>query len=161
MTLGELWTGAGEWLRGSGPSSDIVMSSRIRLARNLRKYPFPHWADAEQLEAVISDFESAYGRIDFFKDALFLRMGELDSLEKQMLIERHLVSREHALRPEHKAVLISDREVISVMVNEKTTFACRSCSPDSTCRIHGSSPTGWTENSGSSSISRIPRRSVT
>lgn len=119
MTLGELWTGAGEWLKGSGPNSDIVMSSRIRLARNLKKYPFPHWADAEQLEAVISDFRSAYVSIDFFKDALFLRMGELDSLEKQMLIERHLVSREHALRPEHKAVLISDREVISIMVNEE------------------------------------------
>ncbi|MFA5148185.1 MAG: protein arginine kinase [Candidatus Omnitrophota bacterium] len=119
MTLDDLWDGTGEWLKGSGPDSDIVMSSRIRLARNIDKYPFPHWADAGQLEGVIGDFKSAYCSIDHFKGALFLRMGELDSIEKQMLIERHLVSREHAFRPEHKAVLISDREIISIMVNEE------------------------------------------
>jgi protein arginine kinase len=119
MTLDDFWSGTGEWLKGAGPNSDIVMSSRVRLARNLEKFPFPHWADAGQLEGVISDFKSAYYNLSFFKGALFIRMGELDSLEKQMLIERHLISREHVTHPEHKAVLISDREIISIMVNEE------------------------------------------
>ncbi len=119
MVIGDLWGQTGEWLKGTGPNSDIVMSSRIRLARNLSGYPFPHWATAEQLEAVISDFERACGNADYFKGALFVRMGELDNLERQMLIERHLISREHTVRPEHKAVLISEREIISIMVNEE------------------------------------------
>jgi protein arginine kinase len=119
MAIGDLWGQTGEWLKGTGPNSDIVMSSRIRLARNLAKYPFPHWAMADQLEAVISDFEQACKRTDYFKGALFVRIGELDNLEKQILIERHLISREHAVKPEHKAVLISEREIISIMVNEE------------------------------------------
>ncbi len=119
MTLGELWDQTGEWLKGAGPDPDIVMSSRVRLARNLAKYPFPHWAPAEQLEGVISDFEGAYKKADYFKGALFLRIDALDSIEKQMLIERHLISREHIANPEHKAVLISEREIISIMVNEE------------------------------------------
>lgn len=119
MTIGDLWGQTGEWLKGTGPNSDIVMSSRIRLARNLAKYPFPHWATSEQLEAVISDFEQACKKADYFKGALFVRMGELDNLEKQILIERHLISREHTVKSEHKAVLISEREIISIMVNEE------------------------------------------
>jgi len=119
VTLDDLWNETGEWLKGIGSNPDIVMSSRIRLARNLAKYPFPHWASEEQLEGAILDFESAYKRADYFKGALFLRMKELDSIEKQMLIERHLISREHISNPEHKAVLISEREIISIMVNEE------------------------------------------
>lgn len=119
MTIDELWNGTGEWLKSTGPDPAIVISSRIRLARNLAKYPFPHWASEEQLEAVISDFEGAYRQAAYFKGALFLRMKELDSIEKQMLIERHLVSRDHISNPEHKAVLISEREIISIMVNEE------------------------------------------
>ena len=119
MTLDELWSRTGEWLKGTGPNPDIVMSSRVRLARNLAKYPFPHWASAEQLEGVISDFEGAYKKADYFKGALFLRIDALDSIEKQMLIERHLISREHIANSEHKAVLISEREIISIMVNEE------------------------------------------
>ncbi|MDP3786331.1 MAG: protein arginine kinase [Candidatus Omnitrophota bacterium] len=119
MRFEDLWTQTGEWLKGSGPNADIVMSSRIRLARNLAKYPFPHWAKPAQLEVVLSDFEKAYKDIDYFKGALYLRMKELSSIDKQMLLERHLISREHIMSPEYKSVLISDREIISTMVNEE------------------------------------------
>ncbi|MDP2943541.1 MAG: ATP--guanido phosphotransferase, partial [Candidatus Omnitrophota bacterium] len=119
MRFEDLWTQTGEWLKGSGPNADIVMSSRIRLARNLAKYPFPHWAKPAQLEGVLSDFEKAYKDIDYFQGALYLRMKELSSIDKQMLLERHLISREHIMSPEYKSVLISDREIISIMVNEE------------------------------------------
>jgi len=119
VTIEELWSETAEWLKSTGPNSDIVMSSRIRLARNLTKYSFPHWASEEQLESVIAGFENAYKQTDYFKGALFLRIRDLDSMERQMLIERHLVSREHISNPEHKAVLISEREIISIMVNEE------------------------------------------
>lgn len=119
MKLDDLLKETGEWLKGTGPNSEVVMSSRIRLARNLAKYPFPHWANKRQLEDVLSDFEKAYGSIEYFKGALYLMMRDLSAIDKQFLIERHLISREHILHPEHKSVLISDREIISIMVNEE------------------------------------------
>ncbi len=119
MKLDDLLRQTGEWLKGVGPNSEIVMSSRIRLARNLAKYPFPHWADKKQLEGVLSDFEKAYKVVEYFKGALYLMMGDLSAVDKQFLIERHLISREHILHPEYKSVLISDREIISIMVNEE------------------------------------------
>lgn len=119
MRFDDLWTQTGEWLKGSGPNADIVMSSRIRLARNLAKYPFPHWANPAQLEGVLSDFERAYKDIDYFNGALYSRMKEFSGIDKQMLLERHLISREHIMNPEYKSVLISDREIISIMVNEE------------------------------------------
>src|SRR3989338_11211681 len=102
MRFEDLLTQTGEWLKGSGPNADIVMSSRIRLARNLAKYPFPNWADPARLEGVLSEFEKAYKDIDYFKGALYLRMKELSSIDKQMLLERHLISREHIMSPEYK-----------------------------------------------------------
>lgn len=119
MNLDELCKTTGEWLKGRGPHSDIVMSSRIRLARNLTKYPFPHWASPANLKEVIAVFERGYREIDYFNGALYLRMKDLPTLDRQILLERHLVSREHILRAEHKAVLIGDREIISIMVNEE------------------------------------------
>ncbi|KPK38057.1 MAG: ATP--guanido phosphotransferase [Omnitrophica WOR_2 bacterium SM23_29] len=119
MKLDDLLKQTGEWLKGIGPNSEMVMSSRIRLARNLAKYPFPHRADKKQLEDVLSDFEKAYKRIEYFKGALYLMIKDLNALDKQFLIERHLISREHIRHTEYKAVLISDREIISVMVNEE------------------------------------------
>lgn len=119
MKLDDLLKQTGEWLKGVGPNSEIVMSSRIRLARNLSKYSFPHWADKKQLEGVLFDFEKAYKAVEYFKGALYLMMGDLSAVDKQFLIERHLISREHILHPEYKSVLISDREIISIMVNEE------------------------------------------
>ncbi len=119
MRLDDLLKGTGEWLKGTGPNREIVMSSRIRLARNLAKYPFPHWANKKQSEGVLSDFEVAYKSIEYFKSALYLMMNELSGIDKQFLIERHLISREHIPHPENKSVLISDREIISIMVNEE------------------------------------------
>ncbi len=119
MNFDELWTKTGEWLKGPGPNSEIVISSRIRLARNLAAYPFPHFASEKQLEGVLSDFESSYRSIDYFKGAIYLRMKDLDSIDKQLLIERHLISREHVVSPVYKSVLIGDREIISIMVNEE------------------------------------------
>ncbi len=122
MNFSDLWTQTGEWLKGTGPFSEIVISSRIRFARNLEKYPFPHWANEAQLKDVFSDFENAYKSIDRFKGAIYIMMKDLSSVDKQMLIERHLISREHVINPEHKAVLISEREIISIMVNEEDHF---------------------------------------
>ena len=53
MQINDLINHTSEWLKGIGPNSDVVISSRIRLARNLNKFPFPHWASKAQLNTVL------------------------------------------------------------------------------------------------------------
>ncbi len=107
------------WLKGSGPNADIVISSRIRLARNLVKIPFPHWAKKEDGEKVVSLCKEAFEKTEQLKDSLFLRLDQLDSIDKQFLVERHLMSSEHAMRSNQKAVLINTDENVAIMVNEE------------------------------------------
>lgn len=107
------------WLKGSGPNANIVISSRIRLARNLIKIPFPHWAKKDDGEKVISLCKEAFKKTEQLKDALFLRLDQMDSIDKQFLVERHLMSSEHAMRSNQKAVLVNEDENIAIMVNEE------------------------------------------
>lgn len=108
-----------EWLRGTGPNSDIVMSSRVRLARNLQAIPFSHWAPKKQEKESLERLEEAIFGADMMKGALCVRMAEIDDVDKQFFLERHLISREHIVRPEFKSVVIGDKEVLSIMINEE------------------------------------------
>lgn len=108
-----------EWLKGTGPNSDIVMSSRIRLARNLEKHPFSHWATKKQEKESLEALETAMGHVEMMITALYVRMMDIDDVDKQFLLERHLISREHIVRPEFKSVVIGDKEIASVMINEE------------------------------------------
>ena len=118
--LDELLNQTSAWLRGVGPVSEIVMSSRIRLARNLEKLPFAtrstKTSQAEVLRLVREGLEQLNGTVG--KMSVF-EMGGLDEVDRQFLVERHLISREHATRPDHRAVVIGQGEVISIMVNEE------------------------------------------
>ena len=108
-----------EWLRGSGPNSDIVMSSRVRIARNLDKLPFSHWANKKQEKEAMESLETAVLASDVMKNCLNVRMLEIDDVDKQFLLERHLISREHMVHPEFKSTVIGDKEVVNVMINEE------------------------------------------
>ncbi len=108
-----------EWLRGTGPNSDIVMSSRVRLARNIENLPFTHWCNKKQEKEAMELLHGAVSSNDLLKTGPFVRMAEIDDVDKQFLLERHLISREHIVHPEFKAVVIGDKEVISVMINEE------------------------------------------
>jgi protein arginine kinase len=119
MQLNDLIHSTGEWLKGTGPYAHIVMSSRIRLARNLTSVPFTNRADKEGLETVLAAVERAMGVVPFFKDATFFRLNELDNVDRQFLVERHLMSHDHAANPQGKAVIVSKEEALSVMVNEE------------------------------------------
>jgi protein arginine kinase len=119
MKLTDLLNHTSEWLKGSGPNSDIVISSRIRLARNLEIISFPHWADKKQSELVLNTVTAVVGKIDYLKGITVFKMADLDSLDKQLLVERHLMSYEHAQKADHKAVIVDDSEIISLMINEE------------------------------------------
>jgi protein arginine kinase len=119
MKLDEFLNHTSEWLKGTGPNSDIVMSSRIRLARNLDKIPFPQWANKKQGQDALLQIETAITKVDFLKNATIFRLADLDSVDKQFLVERHLMSYEHAQKTDSKAVAVDDEEILAIMVNEE------------------------------------------
>ena len=108
-----------EWLKGTGPNSDIVMSSRVRLARNLEDFPFSHWANKKQEKESLEILSEAVSSVDLLRGGALIPMATIDDVDKQFLLERHLISREHIVHPEYKSVMIGDKEVLSVMINEE------------------------------------------
>lgn len=119
MEINDLLNHTSEWLKDTGPHSDIVLSSRIRLARNLDKIPFPHWANKKQSEQTLKTINEALANVEFLKKALFLKLADLDSIDKQFLVERHLMSLEHAQKTDQKAVVIDEEERLAIMINEE------------------------------------------
>ncbi len=110
---------AGSWLSGKGPSSEIVFSSRMRLARNLKGIPFTSRANTGQREEVLKKLESIYKRIKNLDKSFFVKVDDLDILDKQFLIERHLISKEHAGSGKGRGLVMTPDERIAIMVNEE------------------------------------------
>ncbi len=123
MHLDDLASSSGEWLKGTGPESDIVISSRIRLARNLADFPFisrTTEADRAEIEQTLhSHITSLQESGRFPKQTLYLNVSELEPVDRQFLVERQLVSRELAESEGARAVVIDPAERFSVMINEE------------------------------------------
>jgi len=119
MKFNDLINQTSEWLKGTGAESDIVISSRIRLARNIKGLKFVDWSDPETKERVVKISKQAIFSDNYMKDSLYVDMAGLSLLDRQFLIERHLISREHAVDTEYKTVFIGNREIVSIMVNEE------------------------------------------
>jgi len=119
MTLDDLLNNTGEWIRCTGPVSDIVMSSRVRLARNLANYPFAHWASKKEQEAILAAAKESTLSVKKLKDSMFVEIGKLDPIDKQFLVERHLMSKEHMIDAENKGLCVGQDEIISIMINEE------------------------------------------
>ncbi len=119
LELSELVRSNGEWLRGSGPESDIVISSRIRLARNLADFPFisrATAADRTELERSLRDKLLKLGS-DLALN--YIDVSKLPLVDRQFLVERQLISRELAEAEGARGVAIDPQEQVSVMVNEE------------------------------------------
>ncbi|WP_164218687.1 protein arginine kinase [Virgibacillus sp. YIM 98842] len=109
------------WMQEEGPDSDIVLSSRIRLARNFANVPYPILADADKLEEIRDFFKTNYENQSFqnYEDFAFIAIKDLSSIEKRVLVEKHLISPHLVKNAETSAVLISENEQVSVMINEE------------------------------------------
>lgn len=119
MNLEDLAGKCGEWLRGSGPESDIVISSRIRLARNLAEFPFVRRASEEEKTQIAQSTQAKIESIESWKGVLYLDLGRLDDVDCQFLVERQLMSREMAESHGDRSVVIDVDERFSIMVNEE------------------------------------------
>jgi protein arginine kinase len=110
-----------KWMRDDGPESDIVISTRIRVARNLVRYPFPLLATDSQAEAIIEEVKRAIQHPSFRRLGHFelLRCKQLTELERNVLVEKHLISPNLAEAVRHGAVVLRDDEAVSIMINEE------------------------------------------
>ncbi|MCA9117686.1 MAG: protein arginine kinase [Planctomycetaceae bacterium] len=119
MDLDTLTHTSGEWLRGTGPESDIVISSRIRLARNLARFPFPSRADDGIRSEIESELRERLDRLDAGGMLSYVNVRTLEEIDRQFLVERQLISRELSESHGSRGVGISSEENISVMINEE------------------------------------------
>ena len=118
-TIHQLTGQCGEWLRGSGPESDIVISSRIRLARNLADFPFVRRCTDHDRAAVEQAMRDKLKECPKLAQLIFLDVNEMESVDRQFLVERQLISRELAESNGARSVGIDPQEEFSLMVNEE------------------------------------------
>jgi protein arginine kinase len=119
MKFEVLKSSVGEWLKGTGPESDIVMSSRVRLARNLAQYPFVGRASETERSEVEEFLRSRLSKTSVGSRLEYMDLGGLEDLDRQFLVERQLISREHADATGARGVAIDSAEQVSLMINEE------------------------------------------
>ncbi len=107
------------WLDASGPESDVVLSTRVRLARNLSDETFPCCSSDEEAEHVRESVLSAVSKCNYLTNALVLRMEDVDPVTRRVLVERHLISAAFAEDGVGRAVIAGERELVSGMINEE------------------------------------------
>lgn len=129
MTLPIDVSKVGAWMRAdSAPDGDVVVSSRVRLARNLADVPFPHIAEESVQEEIRETVERAVAETKNLKDAKVIHIEDIDNIERQVLIERHLIN-QRILDSKRASVLVGDSEILSVMVNEEDHLRIQAIEP--------------------------------
>ena len=119
MSIDDLTKTTGEWLRGTGPDSDVVISSRVRLARNLADFPFLSTAGTQERTEVYRILADEITLRGPGADAIFVDLDDTDALDRQILVERHLISRQHAGATGARGVSINPDETWTLMINEE------------------------------------------
>jgi protein arginine kinase len=120
MKIDDLLMNLGEWLRGSGPDVDVVVSTRIRLARNLAGLPFTTRATKKQKADIEARVKAALAQPSFQPKLDYFNVEDLGQLDRLFLVERQLISRELCSALEGpRGVAFDERESVSVMVNEE------------------------------------------
>jgi protein arginine kinase len=119
MKIAAILATPGEWLSTQNGHHPVVISSRVRLARNLAKLPFPGWAKKTERIRILDEIRPEVDGLDQMRGAFSEQLNELSALEKQVLVERHLISREHAAKGMGSAVVIDTAQRVSIMVNEE------------------------------------------
>jgi protein arginine kinase len=112
-----------------GPHDRIVMSSRVRLARNLRDAAFPGWAKKPERVKVLETIRPAVESLPEMKDSFSEAMDNLPALDKQILVERHLISREHAAKSSGSGLVLNREETFCVMINEEDHLRMQALRP--------------------------------
>lgn len=107
------------WMSTNAPHTDVALSSRVRLARNLGDIPFPNQASPTDLARVAEKVEKAVSQVPELSRLEVMRLSEASVLDRHILAEKHLISPQHAEGAENRLAIIADDESVSVMVNEE------------------------------------------
>jgi protein arginine kinase len=127
MNLDALVPRVGEWLRGTGPESDVVVSTRIRLARNLAGWPFTNRATPHQKAEIEARLREAIITLDLPSPLCYVNVANLTTIDRQFLVERQLISREMAgILEGPRGVAFDERESLSLMINEEDQLRLQS-----------------------------------
>ena len=119
MRLTDLAQQPGEWLRGTGADSDIVISTRVRLARNVAGYPFVSRLQPEQQAQLATALSEHVVGGAVVPEAYYFDLKVARDVERRMLVERHLISREHEEAEGDRGVAVQSTEAVSIMINEE------------------------------------------
>ena len=129
MNLHEFLVSPAETAQRHGPHDRIVMSSRVRLARNVRDAAFPGWAKKPERVKILEMIRPAVESLPEMKGAFSEAMDNLGALDKQILVERHLISREHAAKSSGSGLVLNREESFCVMINEEDHLRMQALRP--------------------------------
>src|SRR5690349_5608921 len=129
MKFANIMASGGEGVRGEGPHHQIVISSRVRLARNLKQRAFPGWAKKAERTQILELIKPRVEELPEMQDSFSELLQDLSALEKQVLVERHLISREHAAKGAGSAVIMNRKQTLSIMINEEDHLRMQSIRP--------------------------------
>ncbi len=107
------------WVKNGGDADDVVISSRVRVARNLKGLPFPNYAHEKQLQETIQRVLSAINTAAPFGPLQPLALEELTPNERMVLVEKHLCSPQFVQNPHLRTLIVNSEQTVSIMVNEE------------------------------------------
>lgn len=130
MVVEELLKKPGSWLSmGPESASGVIVSSRVRLARNIRRAAFPGWAGEGECLRLSRQIRDALESVPALRHAVCFDMSTLDDVDCEVLKERHLISQDLAEKGAGSALVLSEDERIAVMINEEDHLRLQSMSP--------------------------------
>lgn len=128
MIIDDLVTKPGSWL-ALDHDTGVIISSRVRLARNLRDVAFPAWAGEEECIGVCRRIQSVFGSLNSMKDPMIFDMNLLTEVDREILKERHLISHELAEKGAGSSLIVDQGEGLAIMVNEEDHLRLQAISP--------------------------------
>jgi len=119
MKLTDISGDLNEWFDGSGPMADIVISSRIRLARNLAGHKFLNSCSTSERNAILRELRDALMSLDLGDKTFYISVDKAPELDRHVMVERHLISRHHAFGKGPRGAVIAQKEFFTAMINEE------------------------------------------
>lgn len=107
------------WLLASGGENEIVLSSRVRLARNIESHRFTHRAKGDELKEILEEARAAASQTNTFRNSAYFAMGDIASINRQFFVERHLVSTEFLSSSSNRGLIVNGSEDVCLMINEE------------------------------------------
>ena len=119
MKLTDISSDINEWFGGPGPLADVVISSRIRLARNLAGYKFLSHCSTTEKSEILRKLKEALMSLELGDKTFYISVDKASALDRNFLVERHLISRHHAFSKGPRGAVIAQREFFTAMINEE------------------------------------------